>query len=58
MLVDGVAVNYDPRVTENPVIHSIKSDDEFWIGACPRQHAIEQQATLQAVAVGQTNQSA
>jgi hypothetical protein len=36
-----VAVNDDPRMTENPIIPSLESEDERRIGAGPRQHAIE-----------------
>ena len=50
---DGIAVNDDPCVTKDPPLHPSEPNDERWIRASARQHAIEQEAPLKAVTIRQ-----
>jgi hypothetical protein len=55
---DSAAVNGDPSMTEDPSIPMDEPDHQRRIGASARQSAIEQQAALQAVAIGRAGQLA
>jgi hypothetical protein len=40
-LENGLAVNDNPCVTEDPIIRPLESHNERWVGAGARQHPIE-----------------
>jgi hypothetical protein len=41
---------------KHSIIYSAEPDDERWSSTSPRQHAIQQQTSLKAIAIGQTRQ--
>jgi hypothetical protein len=55
---DRSSVYYDPRMTDNPMIPPLESNDKGRIGASAREHTIKQQAALKAIAIGQTHEFA
>ncbi len=45
-------------MTDYPAGHVVEPNDKLRLGSSSRQHSIEQQAPLKAVAIGQTHQLA
>jgi hypothetical protein len=52
LVKNGSAVLSHPRMSNDPVVRFSKSDDKCGVGVNTREHTIEQETALQAIAIG------